>query len=125
MLFVTQRDKVVGSTAGYFIRFEKGKPTFVPKCLWEEVQAAGAVPVDTLPSEEAAPEFEVRDPSERKALFYKAFSTLVERNERGDFTASGLPNSKTLEKILGFQVINKERDDLWSSYLESTSEADK
>jgi hypothetical protein len=117
MRFVMLRDRVVGGTTGHFIRFKKGEPTFVPRDMWAEVQAAGAVPEEALPDDEPLITKVTHDPVERQKLFFGAFKTLEERNERGDFTASGLPNSKMMEKIVGFQVVNSERDAMWEKYL--------
>lgn len=116
MLFVLQRDKVVGGTSGHFISFKKGVPTYVPKSMWSDVQAVGAVPQGELPEEEVVTQTVVMDASEREAAYFAAFDTLIDRNERGDFTASGLPNSKILEKFLNFTVVNKERDIMWEKY---------
>lgn len=117
MRFVMLKDRVVGGTSGHFIRFKKGEPTEVPREMWSEVQAAGAVPEDELPDDEPVQTKVTHDPAERQRLFFEAFAGLEERNERGDFTASGLPNSKVLEKIVGFQVVNNERDAMWEKYL--------
>jgi hypothetical protein len=117
MRFVMLKDRVVGGTSGHFIRFLKGQPTEVPREMWSEVQAAGAVPEEDLPEDEPLLAKVTHDPVERQRLFFEAFKALEERNERGDFTASGLPNSKVLEKIVGFQVVNNERDAMWDKYL--------
>lgn len=117
MRFVMLKDRVVGGTSGHFIRFIKGVPTDVPREMWSEVQAAGAVPEEDLPDDEPLIAKVTHDPIERQRLFFDAFAGLEERNERGDFTASGLPNSKVLEKLVGFQVVNHERDAMWDKYL--------
>ena len=117
MRFVMLKDRVVGGVTGHFIRFEKNKPTEVPREMWSEVQAAGAVPESELPDDEPVQTKVIHDPVERQNLFFGAFKLVEERNERGDFTASGLPNSKVIEKIVGFQVVNNERDAMWEKYL--------
>lgn len=122
MRFVMLKNRVVGGTSGHFIRFVKGEPTEVPREMWAEVQAAGAVPEDELPDDEPVAAKVVHDPIERQNKFFEAFKLLLARNERGDFTASGLPNSKVLEKIVGFQVMNHERDAMWQAHLDATRE---
>jgi hypothetical protein len=124
MRFVMLKDRVVGGTSGHFIRFLKGVPTEVPREMWTDVQAAGAVAESELPDDEPVLVKVTHDPEERRSLFFGAFKTLEERNERGDFTASGLPNSKVLEKIVGFQVMNSERDEMWGKYLETKTSAE-
>ena len=124
MRFVMLKDRVVGGTSGHFIRFVKGEPTEVPREMWSEVQAAGAVPETDLPDDEPMAVTVTHDPIERQQKYFDAFAALEERNERGDFTASGLPNSKTLEKLVGFQVVNNERDSMWEKYLASKISAE-
>jgi hypothetical protein len=124
MRFIMQKDRVVGGTLGHFIGFKKGVPVEVPREMWSEVQAAGAIPETEIPDEEAPFTKVTHDPVEREAAFFNVFTMLVERNERGDFTASGLPNSKVMEKVLGFQVVNKERDMMWEKYLANKREED-
>ena len=124
MRFVMLKDRVVGGTSGHFIRFLKGVPTDVPREMWSEVQAAGAVPETDLPDDEPVLTKVTHDPVERQQKYFDAFAGLEERNERGDFTASGLPNSKVLEKLVGFQVVNTERDSMWEKYIASKISAE-
>lgn len=119
MRFVMIKDRVVGGTNGHFIRFVKNVPAEVPREMWSEVQAAGAVPESELPDDEPVATKVTHDPVERQELFFGAFAKLEDRNDRGDFTASGLPNSKVIEKMVGFQVVNHERDAMWEKYLDS------
>lgn len=119
MRFIMLKDRVVGGITGHFIRFKKGEPTEVPREMWADVQAAGAVPESDLPDDEPAAVKQIHDPLERQRVFFETFEMLENRNERGDFTASGLPNSKVIEKVLGFQVVNNERDAMWDKYLAS------
>ena len=123
MRFVMLKDRVVGGTSGHFVRFVKGVPTEVPREMWADVQAAGAVPESELPDDEPVVQKVTHDPVERQNKYFDAFAALVARNERGDFTASGLPNSKVLEQMVGFQVINRERDTMWEQYLAATAKA--
>lgn len=124
MRFVMLKDRVVGGTTGHFIRFVKGVPTDVPREMWADVQAAGAVPESDLPDDEPVLTKVTHDPVERQQKYFEAFAGLEERNERGDFTASGLPNSKVLEKMVGFQVVNTERDSMWEKYIASKIDAE-
>jgi hypothetical protein len=122
MKFVMQKDKVVGSILGHFVSFKKGVPTEVPREMWAEVQAVGAIPESPLPDDEDVEVKAVHDPEERKNMLFQAFETMKERNKRGDFSASGLPNAKILSNLVGFDVGNKERDDVWAKYMAKTDE---
>ena len=124
MRFVMLKDRVVGGTTGHFIRFVKGVPTDVPREMWSDVQAAGAVPETDLPDDEPVLTKVTHDPVERQQKYFDAFAALEERNERGDFTASGLPNSKVLEKMVGFQVMNSERDAMWEKHMAAKRDAE-
>lgn len=120
MKFVMPIDKVVATDKGHTVEFAKNVPTHVPKECWPAVQAAGAVPVDqeAVAAEQArkpkdtAPD----DPSERKLLVRAAFEQMVAANKREDFTGSGTPQIKAIEKIVGFEIDAKERDVLWLEF---------
>ena len=45
MEFVSMRDRQVNSILGHCVGFKKGVPQHVPPALYDEVMAAGAVPV--------------------------------------------------------------------------------
>lgn len=55
-------------------------------------------------------------PEERKTKIFAAFKTLLERNTRGDFGANGMPATRRLEDLCGFEVTNKERDVMWNEF---------
>lgn len=117
-MMVMQRSYTVRSTKGYTIRFEKGVPTYVVDQMVSECMTFGAMPAkgEVLPVEEeaivtAAPEGLVRE----KAIA-GAVKTLVARNGREDFGANGRPKVAAIEKIVGFDVDQRERDSAWDKY---------
>lgn len=115
MKFVMNRDRVVETTKGHVIGFEKGVPTFVPYACYEEVQAAGAVPEEEIPEDPAKA---VADPQgqDRDALIAAAIEELVLKNGREDFTAAGAPHAKAISQKVGFQVDAHERDAAWTKF---------
>lgn len=115
-LFSMQRDRTVTSTLGHTIHFEKDKPTHVPREMWAAVQEAGAVPVEDLPEDQKKVDNAPIDQAEREMLIFAAFEQMVTANKRGDFTATGTPNRKPLEKIVGFEIDDKERDTMWVKF---------
>lgn len=121
-LFVLNRDKTVVSTMGHAIEFKKGVPTHVPREMWADVQAIGAIPEEDLPEEEKKTDNAPNDPAERETLIFAAFEQIVLGNKREDFSGTGVPHAKTLEKVLGFKVDNKERDQLWHKFKTKGSE---
>jgi hypothetical protein len=124
-LFVMQRDRVVSTLSGHVIRFVKGAPVHVPPAAIRECMSMGAVPVDgevdipdateekTVTIDGDALSFE-----DRKKAIFDAFTFLKGRNARGDFGADGRPHPKAISQKVGFTVDSKERNALWSEYLE-------
>jgi len=122
--FTLHRNFLLRTTKGHTIRFEKDKPTFVPPVCVPDAVAIGAVAVegavDVLPDE--APEPAILTPDQRKAKIREAIETMVARNERNDFTASGLPDLRKMNPLLGFDISSKERDDAWMEYRAEQAE---
>ena len=119
MNFIFYRDRVVSSTSGHVIGFKKGEPTYVPPEARKDVIAAGGVPEDeSFDPEPPKPEGpqEPTDPDERKLALFEAFSALVKKGVREDFTAGGTPHQKALATLLGWQVPAKERDAAWVEF---------
>lgn len=119
--FVLHRNYILRTTKGHTIGFTKNKPINIPQICVEDALAIGAQPVnpkdaDILGEEEAAAPPLSAD--EREAKIFEAFEIMKTRNERNDFTASGVPNNKRLPALLGFELTNKERDAFWQKYRE-------
>lgn len=123
MKFTSPVDRVVATDKGHTIEFKANEPTHVPKECWPAVQAAGCVPIDqqavaaasAAKAKDAAPD----DPAERKKQVFAAFEIMVTSNKREDFTGSGAPQVKSIEKLTGFEVDGKERDALWTEFQQS------
>jgi len=114
------------SLNGNSVAFEKDVPSFVPPNLVAHMLGVGGAFVtdeddqrfnpNTAP-EPVIPTTPVGD--ERATQITKMMAAMVERNERDDFTGSGLPSKHVLEKLLGFDVDTKERNILWTAYDEA------
>lgn len=117
--FTLNRNHRLISLTGHTIQFVKGEPVAVPAALKAEVIAIGAQPVDgntdVLDEEKEVVELTAE---EREEQLVKAFKALQGRNERGDFTAQGVPSIAALKKIVEFAPEKKEVETLWVSYLE-------
>lgn len=116
--FTLHRNFVLRTTKGHIISFKKGQPTNVPPVCVEAAVAIGAQPVDVqdgdvLGEEEVKPSM---TPGERKAKVFEAFCVMKTRNERNDFTASGIPDARRLQPLLGFEVTSRERDSYWQQF---------
>lgn len=126
--YVLNRNYALRSTFGRVINFVKGEPVWVPPMCVKEALAIGAEPAegdkpDMTGEVEAVPQLQYT-PDERRDLINAAFEELIKINRREDFTAQGSPSKAAVEKIVGFEVPNKERNDLWFKYKEAKATAE-
>lgn len=115
--FTLHRNFILRTTKGHTISFVKDEPTWVPPACVPDAVAIGAVSdtqVDVLGDEDKP--VVTLTPDQRQDKLFKAFETLLERSERGDFTGSGLPHPRKLSELCGFEVSNRERDAAWQAY---------
>jgi len=124
--FTLHRNFLLRTTTGHSIESQKGVPVHVPPAAVEAAVSIGAVPSDpedgdVLGEEEKAQP--VLSPEERKAKVFEAFGIMKTRNERGDFTASNVPNNRRLPALLGFELTNRERDNYWREFQAINQEA--
>jgi hypothetical protein len=111
MKFVMNRDMTIASVFGHAIEFKKGEPTLVPKRLYAEVIAAGGVAEEELTEADLG---KAPAGDERKAQILAAMTKILERSERDDFTAQGVPHPRVVSELCGFNVGAKERDAMWA-----------
>lgn len=126
MMILNRKHQYI-SLDGNSIAFEKGVPSYVPKNLVKYAVGIGAEFAD--PEDEAAlhPKHEQEaslappepEGDEREARIKEVMLAMRERNARGDFTGSGLPDLNMLSKLCGFKVEMRERNDLWKEVLAS------
>lgn len=116
MKFVLNRTRVLASTLGLSVEFQKDVPTHVPPALYAEAQAIGAIPEDEIEEKVAPKTKEPVEPAEREEEAFVAFEALALRNDRADFTAGGVPREQALESLLGWKLPAKERDVLWAKF---------
>lgn len=120
-LFTLHRDFVLRTTKGHSIGFTKGQPVWVPPVCVPDAVAIGAVAVDeevdVLGEEKVVIPM---TPQEREQKIFDAFTTMMARQERTDFGANGLPNAKKLSEAVGFDVGNRERDEMWRKFATPT-----
>lgn len=120
MKFKLPRSRVIASTCGLSVAFEKGVYQLVPPAMYAEVIAAGGVSEDEMPEDEApAPAPTPESAAERQAAIFKAFKAMSLKNERTDFTAGGSPHVGAVSALTGFQVDAKERDTSWIKFQQT------
>lgn len=121
---VTNRDVTLNTTLGHSIAFKKGVPTYVPPIIFAQALAIGAVPEDgSSPSmeEPRRPNAAPLDPDTKNAQIRKVIEDLTVRNERGDFTAAGLPAVDAVVRELGYRVTAKEIAGVWQAINEDNA----
>jgi hypothetical protein len=119
--FSLHRSHSMATTTGHIIEFKKGEATWVPDVCVPMAVAIGAIPtvpldaaLDPIP---AAPIPTVSlTPEERQTKLFEAFDSIIGRNRRDDFLASGMPHIKKIEDLVDFQVSAVERDETWQKY---------
>ncbi len=121
---VTMQNRRMATTSGHVIRFKRNEPKEIPRSILPDAMAIGAAPVEQsdLPEQEQEPQAPVTSDERRDAIL-EAMGLLYERQERGDFTANGLPQINPLEELSGVTNIHgQERDALWSEFQQSRAE---
>ena len=115
-MMVLNRNFTHASVYGHAVRFVKDKPTVVPNVIVRECVALGAVRADgkdavveAKVSAKTAPE----NVDDRMDAVLAAIEVMTERNERNDFTGTGLPNLNALSKQVGFRVDKTELARVW------------
>lgn len=122
---ILNRDHTLNTKFGHSILFKKGVPTLVSKLVYAEAIAIGAVPEDgsdpnVLP--EKAISKEPADPAERAPQIRAAIELLIDRNTRGDFTASGAPTAAAVTEVAGYKVQSKEIAAVWQAIADEKSQ---
>lgn len=114
---VLNRNMTLSTTMGHVIRFVKDKPINVPSICRAAAAEIGAVPTDGKPvgEEDAPKKLPVIDHAERREKILEAIELLVERNERGDFTAAGVPSVSPVNSLLDFRADAKEIALAWQA----------
>ena len=116
--YVLNRNYTLRTLMGHSIEFKKGEPTFVPRIVEKDALAIGALPVDgetpnVLMSEELAPRY---TPDEQHELMIQAFEQIVARNDSKDFTGSGVPSVKAVERVCGFSIDRADLNAAWAEF---------
>lgn len=113
---VSNRNFTLATTKGHVIFFKKGRPQMCPNVVLEDAIAVGIIPTDErdLPGGDVDPLLPVEATgTERIRQIRDVIESLMRRNARGDFTASGLPNIKVLSNAVGYKVDQSELGRIW------------
>jgi len=122
MKFTLNRHKTIVGLNGRALRFEKDVALHVPPDMHKDALAAGAVPEDDLPEDEATKTAPPLTVDERKAAVFAAFEKLILKGERESFTGSGSPHNKAVAEITGFAANAKEISKYWDEFRQLNKE---
>jgi len=121
MKMTLNRDLTHVSLIGRSVAFKAGVPTHVPPKMVKEVLQIGGVIADEDEAEVTRTMAQINkdeaDAASRAPAIKAAVKQLVERNQRGDFTAGGRPNLNVLAKLTGFTVAAQEMEPLWNEVV--------
>jgi hypothetical protein len=113
---LSNRNFTLATTKGHVIFFKKGRPQMCPNVILEDAIAVGIIPVDEadLPGGEADRLLPVEPVgTERIRQIRDIIESLMRRNGRNDFTASGLPNINVVSSALGYKIDVTELGRVW------------
>lgn len=117
MMMQLNREHVLVSKSGLSIQFLKNTPTHVPPRVIREAIALGAEAAEEDKSvvTKAMAELDAAkdEAAARAPTIEAAVRKLLERNQRGDFTAGGRPNMNVLFRETGLQVAPEELEPIW------------
>lgn len=115
--FELNRDFVLPTAKGHIISFKEDEKTWVPPECVQDVIAIGGKRVGGEEKVVAPPAFVEPQGEERDEAFKTAFELLVSKNERGDFTGTGVPTAKALKELLGFSADKTEVAARWTAFV--------
>lgn len=123
---VMNRNRVVRTLSGHSIKFLKDEPTLVPDEAVKECFAVGASLAkgqELPPAAEAELDDDLpkvlkdapKTPAERRNKIMAVLKDMLANQERHrmNFAASGRPRARYVTDVIGFDVPNKEIEELW------------
>jgi hypothetical protein len=115
---VSNRNYNLATTKGHCLYFKKGVPRQCPNVILEDAIAVGIVPTDDadLPGNDQDGVLPVEATgSARIQQIRDIIEALMRRNQRGDFSASGVPAKKVVEGALGYRIDETELNKVWGT----------
>jgi hypothetical protein len=121
--YVLSRTYTHRSVHGHSVAFVKGEPAWVPPGPIErEVASFGAERVDGEAPELVPQAPDGKPPAsaeELEGLLHEAFKELIAKNDPADFTGSGLPTVKAVERLTGEDVSARQIAESWQRLKEA------
>lgn len=122
-MLISDKAMHVSSTTGQSAWFEAGVAREVPSGLVDECIAMGAYPVGGKKTAKVAAVKEVVvdevSDEDRTMEIVSAIEQLVEEGDTKSFSKNGEPKVRSLEKILGYDITQLQRDIAWADISEA------
>lgn len=121
----SNRNITLNTLKGHTIFFLSGRKQLCPNIVLEDAMAIGIIPVDqkNLPSEDDSILPVEITGSARVNQIRDVLEALIRRNGRNDFTASGLPNLKVVNRTLGYDIDLTEMTKVWAAIEKAKADA--
>lgn len=124
-ILVLNRNYVLRSLAGRSFEFRKGQPIDIPEICYKEAIAIGATPADgSDPNvlEDDKINRAPSDPTTRRNDVMKAILHIVQKNDRQEFSAGGVPHVDAVKAFVGYSVGREEIQTVWLAYCQDLSD---
>ena len=112
------RNMRLASLNGMCVHIPANETTEIPACLLHEALALGCIPAEQS-DVEALREAQVAADDmqlERDEAIAAGIAQLVELNDSGDFSPTGVPRITSLRAVLSDETVTaKERDEVWAA----------
>lgn len=115
--FELNRDHVLATTRGHVLNFAEGEKTWVPPECVQDVIAIGGKRLGAEEKPSTRVEFVEPQGEARDEAFKTAFELLTSKNERSEFTGTGVPTAKALKELLGFAADKSEVATRWAAFI--------
>lgn len=126
----SRKTKVITTLAGHAIEFPGHTPqgfkfVDVPAHVADEVRTAGMLPESEFNDEdESALPKKPESADALKTALFDAYRKLLAEDDASLFTATGVPKTKAIERVTGWEVTNAERNDSWAEFMQSKDSSD-
>lgn len=118
VVMVLNRDHVLRTTKHHSVEFFKDQPVNVPLAVYADAVGIGATRSDGKPADVLGDDKQKMPltPEQSAALLDEAIDGLVKKNDREDFTATGVPTVAAVNRETGEKYDSKTIADAFKAY---------
>lgn len=121
----SNRNITLNTLKGHTIFFLRGRKQLCPNVVLEDAMAIGIIPCDQgdmpVDADDGILPVEITG-SARINQIRDCIEALIRRNGRNDFSASGLPNLKVVNRTLGYDVDLSEVTKVWAKIQQENAD---